>query len=178
MKSLTEQLSTYKSVHLNHKNIWTHFIGIPLIIWAVALMISSLGFTVTLTELTFHVNLMMVISLVILCYYIILSPQLAVLALLLFGPLIYSALMLSSIDNKWLVALAAFTVGWIFQFIGHGFEKAKPAFIDDLNQLLIGPLFLLAELYFACGGLAQLNKKVTEQALVKRTQFEEKRASS
>ena len=31
--------------------------------------------------------------------------------------------------------------------IGHGYEKAKPAFMDDLNQLLIGPFFLMAELF-------------------------------
>ncbi|WP_252345987.1 Mpo1-like protein, partial [Shewanella indica] len=40
MKSAVEQLSTYKSVHLNPTNIKSHFIGIPLIIWSVFLMLS------------------------------------------------------------------------------------------------------------------------------------------
>ncbi|OKY25426.1 DUF962 domain-containing protein [Thalassotalea sp. PP2-459] len=172
MKSLTTQLSTYKSVHLNHKNIWTHVVGIPLIIWAAALMLSSIEFTVTFTGTDIKVNLLTIISLMILGYYFILSPTLALVAFLLFGPLIYSALALSSMDHKWFVAIGAFSIGWIFQFIGHGYEKAKPAFVDDLNQLLIGPLFLLAELCFACGKLSDLNKEVTRLAIEKRQVFE------
>lgn len=172
MKSLTAQLSTYKSVHLNQKNIWTHIVGIPIIIWAIALMISSITFSITLTDVAVQVNLLTVISLCILTYYVFLSPQLALLALILFGPIVYSAILLSSIEHKWLIAITAFIIGWIFQFIGHGYEKAKPAFVDDLNQLLIGPLFLLAELYFACGGAPVLHKEVTQQAIEKRKLFE------
>ena len=41
MKSAAEQLSTYKSVHLNQRNIQTHFIGIPLIIWSAFLLLAT-----------------------------------------------------------------------------------------------------------------------------------------
>ena len=39
-------------------------------------------------------------------------------------------------------------VGWVFQFVGHYFEGKKPAFVDDLIGLLVGPLFLVAEVAF------------------------------
>ncbi|WP_116387011.1 Mpo1-like protein, partial [Cupriavidus oxalaticus] len=39
----------------------------------------------------------------------------------------------------------------IIQFIGHYYEGRKPAFVDDLAGLLIGPLFLVAETAFALG---------------------------
>ncbi|MCS6945240.1 MAG: DUF962 domain-containing protein, partial [Sutterellaceae bacterium] len=37
------------------------------------------------------------------------------------------------------------------QFVGHYFEGRKPAFLDDLLGLLIGPLFVVAEAGFALG---------------------------
>ncbi|MGB0494722.1 MAG: Mpo1-like protein, partial [Kangiellaceae bacterium] len=40
MKTIVEQLSTYKSVHLNKKNIKTHFVGVPLIVWAIFVLFS------------------------------------------------------------------------------------------------------------------------------------------
>jgi uncharacterized membrane protein YGL010W len=54
--------------------------------------------------------------------------------------------------SAWLgSALGLFVVGWVIQFIGHAFEGRKPAFVDDLVGLLIGPLFLVAEVAFALG---------------------------
>ena len=41
--------------------------------------------------------------------------------------------------------------GWILQFIGHHYEGKKPAFVDDIMGLAIGPLFVLAELSFELG---------------------------
>jgi uncharacterized membrane protein YGL010W len=52
----------------------------------------------------------------------------------------------------WLaVGIVLFVVGWALQFLGHYYEGRKPAFVDDLLGLLIGPLFVVAELGFAIG---------------------------
>ena len=60
----------------------------------------------------------------------------------------------------WLASgLGLFGVGWIIQFIGHYYEGRKPAFFDDVMGLLIGPLFVAAELGFAMG----LRKEVQAQ---------------
>lgn len=40
---------------------------------------------------------------------------------------------------------AMFVVGWIFQFVGHRFEGRSPAFLKNLLHLLVGPLWILAE---------------------------------
>ena len=37
-----------------------------------------------------------------------------------------------------------FMVGWVFQFVGHAWEAHSEAFFDDLRGLLVGPLFVLA----------------------------------
>jgi uncharacterized membrane protein YGL010W len=43
-------------------------------------------------------------------------------------------------------------VGWSFQFLGHAvFERRRPAFVDDLSQTLIGPMFVVAKMLVWCG---------------------------
>ena len=43
----------------------------------------------------------------------------------------------------WQVSLIIFVVAWIGQFIGHKIEGAKPSFFEDIQYLLIGPLWLM-----------------------------------
>ncbi|MDP1165166.1 Mpo1-like protein, partial [Klebsiella pneumoniae] len=46
----------------------------------------------------------------------------------------------------WLViGVGSFVVGWVFQFVGHYYEGRKPAFVDDLVGLLVGPMFVVGE---------------------------------
>lgn len=49
------------------------------------------------------------------------------------------------------VSFMIFFVAWIFQFIGHKIEKAKPSFFDDIKFLLIGPAWLLHFIYKKLG---------------------------
>jgi len=183
MKSAIEQLSSYKSVHLNRKNIRTHFIGIPMIIWSIALLLASISFElnsslmeeiVGIKAITF--TLTGILSIAVLTYYFMLSLPLAILSFVLFGPLIWSVHEVVKTEHHVTIAISVFVLGWIIQFIGHYYEKAKPAFMDDLNQLLIGPLFVIAEIYFLLGAGKILNKKITEKAVEKRRIFEQKKA--
>ncbi|WDE03018.1 DUF962 domain-containing protein [Thalassomonas viridans] len=184
MKTITEQLANYKSVHLNRNNIITHFIGIPLIIWSIALLLSTVSFTVEITSSSlpaflsgsYHFTLALVIAAAVLVYYFILHVPLALMILICFFPLFYSAHFSAQGEGPYLLAGTVFFVGWVFQFIGHGFEKAKPAFIDDLNQLLIGPLFLIAEIYFALGLNKSMAKDIHDRAVEKRCQLEQAKA--
>lgn len=42
-------------------------------------------------------------------------------------------------------SIGIFTVGWVFQFVGHFYEKKKPAFMDDvIGFLAVGPLFVFS----------------------------------
>ena len=74
------------------------------------------------------------------------------------------------------IAISVFVIGWVIQFIGHHYEKAKPAFFDDINQLLIGPLFVIAEVYFLLGQGKALDKDITKKAIEKRRLFEREKA--
>ncbi|WP_371372850.1 DUF962 domain-containing protein [Thalassotalea aquiviva] len=161
MKSLEHLLSTYKSVHLNKQNIATHFIGIPLILWSVALLFATLSFTVVGID----TNVMQVLAVVIFTYYLLLDVKLGLIAILLIAPIWFHAQSFVAHQSPYLLAIGVFVIGWLFQFIGHFFEKAKPAFFDDLKQLLIGPLFLVAELCFLIGLFSQLEQQISKEAL-------------
>ena len=177
MKSITEQLSTYKSVHLNSDNIKTHFVGIPLIIWSVALLLNIVSFELMIDGQPLTLGLATIIGLVALIYYVVLYIPMAILVLIIFGPIVYSTHLLAEHEYVIAIAVGVFVVGWILQFIGHAYEKAKPAFVDDLNQLLIGPLFLIAEIYFALGLNKAMEESVYNEAVDKRKEFERKKAA-
>jgi len=178
MKSAVEQLSTYKSVHLNKKNVMTHFVGVPAIIWALMVWLNLVELPVTLEDSGQSLTLAMPIFAGILVYYFILHTKLAIGQVCFFLPTFYLAYHISLMENAGWIALVVFVIAWIFQFVGHHFEKAKPAFVDDLNQLLIGPLFMMAEVFFMLGGLKKLEKEITPLAIEKRRAFEAKSKSA
>jgi uncharacterized membrane protein YGL010W len=44
------------------------------------------------------------------------------------------------------LAIVLFVLAWIGQFIGHAIEGRRPAFFDNVVQLLIGPAWLVGKL--------------------------------
>jgi uncharacterized membrane protein YGL010W len=40
--------------------------------------------------------------------------------------------------SLWKPAAALFVVGWIFQFVGHAYERKPPEFMSDWRFLLVG----------------------------------------
>ena len=42
------------------------------------------------------------------------------------------------VSGFWVVPVASFVVGWIFQFVGHAFERKPPEFFKDWRFLLVG----------------------------------------
>ncbi len=50
------------------------------------------------------------------------------------------------IGGLWPWALALFVVGWVFQFIGHIYEKKPPEFFKDWRFLLVGLRWWFAKL--------------------------------
>ena len=68
---------------------------------------------------------------------------LAFLSLCIFGNAQIAELM-----PLWQASLGIFVVAWIGQFYGHKLEGAKPSFFDDLKFLLIGPAWILDDIFF------------------------------
>lgn len=150
MKTITEQMAYYEAYHKNAWNKATHVVGIPLIIFALFVLLS--WFNVLIYGVP--VTAAMVFAAGVLAYYFILDKGLAVLMLVLTVPMIYGAyrVALWPWGEGLPVFVGAFVGGWIFQLVGHiVFEHRKPAFTDNLIQLLIGPLFIAAEGLYVAG---------------------------
>jgi uncharacterized membrane protein YGL010W len=45
----------------------------------------------------------------------------------------------------WPLPVALFVVGWIFQFVGHAFERKPPEFLKDWRFLFVGLRWWLAK---------------------------------
>jgi len=168
MKKIEEVLAQYKSVHFNKTNIVTHFIGIPLIIWAVTLLLSLNVFHIEIFSMSVLLTPAYVFFTCALIYYFMLHIKLAIGMTLYVAINLYLVSFVTSQPSALYIAIIVFVIGWVFQFIGHYYEKAKPAFVDDLGQFLIGPLFLLAEVYFLLGWEKPLEEKITPIAITKR----------
>ena len=74
-------------------------------------------------------------------------------------------------------ALGVFIIAWIGQFIGHWYEGLKPAFFDDIGQLLIGPFFIMTEYYYLLGLMVPYADEVRKVASKKRRKIEDARRS-
>lgn len=166
MKTLEQQLANYALYHRDKRNINTHFIGIPLIVLAVIyLLYIPIGVWFGIDFKLAHIAIMAVTA-----YYLALSPLLGILMLMVLSAMDALVDFSGQFLNQYLpggmltAGIAIFVIGWIFQFIGHYYEGKKPAFVDDLIGLVIGPLFVLVEVLFKFGFFQQLEKNIIEIA--------------
>lgn len=149
MKTLTEQLAGYAAYHRDRRNITTHYVGIPLITVAVAVLIARPMFTVGGWVLSPAV----VVAVLFALYYLRLDLRYGlVMTAVLVSSVVFAHGVAAMDTVTWLsVGVTLFVVGWVLQFVGHWYEGRKPAFVDDIIGLVIGPLFVAAEIGFALG---------------------------
>ena len=162
MKSLAEDLARYAAYHRDARNRATHYVGIPLIVFAVAVLLSRPQWQLG----GIRISPAVIGAAGSIVYYFLRDAGLG----LLMAPVLGLALWLGAWvalqgTSLWLaVGLGTLAVGWACQFVGHFFEGRKPAFLDDLASLLIGPLFVLAEALFALGFYRALRAELAVRA--------------
>ena len=147
MKTLTDHLAQYGAYHRDPRNISTHFVGVPMIMLAVTILLSRPAWAVG----GLLVTPALLVAVATGIFYLRLDLRFgAFMALVLALSLTVSQWLAAQSTSVWLGAgIGLFVVGWIIQFIGHYYEGKKPAFVDDLVGLFVGPLFLAAEAAFA-----------------------------
>ena len=143
-------LRQYAETHRDRRNIVTHFIGVPLVVFAVGLALSRPalavgGLTLTPGWLAF--------ALVALWYVTRGHLGIGVVTALGVGLLVGLAHQLGggTLGQGVAWAAACFVAGWGAQLIGHYYEGRKPAFADDPAGELAGPMFLVLELLAPLG---------------------------
>ena len=158
MKSLVDHLSQYAAYHRDPHNIATHFVGIPLIVIAVATLLSRPQWM--------GISPAVLVILASTVFYLRLELRLGLLMTLLLALTVWLGHALAGLGTAaWLGwGIGLFVVGWVFQFVGHYYEGRKPAFIDDVTGLIVGPLFVVVELGFLLGWREDLRREMALRA--------------
>ncbi|MBO1541030.1 Mpo1-like protein [Pseudomonas sp. OA65] len=162
MKSLVDHLSQYAAYHRDPRNIASHFIGIPLIFVAVAVLLSRPGWPMGAVL----VSPALLVAVASAWFYLRLELRLGVLMTVLLGLAVWLGQVLAA-QSTWVwlgSGLGMFVVGWVIQFVGHYYEGRKPAFVDDLTGLIVGPLFVVVEAGFLLGLRGELKRAIEERA--------------
>ena len=165
MKNLIDHLSQYAAYHRDTRNITTHFIGVPLIVLAVSILLSRPGWSSgSLGELWLSPALLATVAATL--FYLRLDRPLGIaLGVVLVLFLWIGAHLAQQSTRVWLGSgVGLFVVGWVIQFIGHYYEGRKPAFVDDITGLIIGPLFVTAEAAFLMGMRKKLQNSIEGRA--------------
>jgi len=162
MRSIQENLTQYAAYHRDRRNIATHFVGVPMIVFSIILALNVAHFSVGPVQATLAV----VVAVAAILYYVALDVVLgvtmaAILLLMCAGASEITARTTTGGALGW--ALGIFVVGWALQYWGHYFEGMKPAFYDDVKQLLIGPVFVLAEAFFLFGAKPELRRYIEDR---------------
>ena len=162
-RSATELLNQYAEYHRDRRNIVTHFVGVPMIVFGVGVLLAGYSFVLAGWVLT---PAWLVFAAVAAWYLtrghlgIGLATTVGVGLLMVLAHQVSGAPLLT-----WLAwRLGFFVVGWIIQFIGHYYEGKKPAFADDLVGLLVGPMFVVLELLAPLGLFKDLMARIEAHA--------------
>ena len=163
MRNLEQHITQYAAYHRDRRNIATHFVGVPMIVFSVVLALVPWAIG--------GVNVALIAIAVGSLYYLILDRGLGTAMLLFLFVCYLIAIYLNAslnarsghVGTVMTIAALLFVVGWVIQFLGHKYEGMKPAFTDDMIGLAIGPLFIMTELFFMLGLKSALKKYVEDR---------------
>jgi len=151
-------MAVYAAYHRNRWNRLTHFIGVPAIIFAILIPMNWLSFGEGVTLAHVFVG-------VVLAYYFLLDVPLALATTVAVAALLLAAKAVAGtgVASSWIWFGVFFVGGWVFQLVGHVFEGRRPALSDNLFQIFIAPIFLVAEVFFALGLKRDVLRKIEDR---------------
>jgi uncharacterized membrane protein YGL010W len=159
VKTLEEEMALYSAYHRDPRNKATHFVGVPLIMLAILIPLSLVRFDMAGLGITAA----MLVAAAVLAYYFVLDLALAAAMLAVLAVLIWLAELIAAggAARGWAWFGILFVGGWTLQFVGHVFEGRRPAFFDNVLQVFVAPIFLMAEVFFALGYKPEVRKRLS-----------------
>jgi uncharacterized membrane protein YGL010W len=158
-----ELLVQYARRHRDRRNIATHVVGIPMIVFGVGVLLArghvgSADAAVSAAWVAWGLATLWYVTRGHLLLGLTVSLGQAVLFAL-------AHLVAGGSVAQWLGwAFGFFFAGWILQLLGHYYEGRKHLLADDLAGLLVGPMFVAAEALFAFGLARGLAAEVERRA--------------
>ena len=153
------QMAMYTTYHRDRRNRLTHFFGIPAIIVSLLAALALVRFEIGSATL----SLALVIGVAAWVLWIVLDRPIGLTMGLFMIPSMALAewvVVTQTTATVWTVFAILFVGGWALQLWGHVYEGRRPALLSNLFQALIGPMFLVAEIFFALGLRRDLESRV------------------
>ena len=153
------QMAMYVTYHRDARNRATHFLGIPAIVFSL-IQLSAL---VRLPLGEDGISLAPVLTAAVWALWVALNRPIGLAMALFLGPCVLLAEWVAATQGTatvWWVFGATFVGGWALQLWGHVYEGKRPALLSNLFQALIGPMFLVAEIFEHLGWQKDLRDRV------------------
>ena len=88
-----------------------------------------------------------VVLIFVLIFYIRLSVSMAFKIAILSAICLVVNYYIGQFVPLWIFSIGVFVIAWIGQFYGHNIEGKKPSFLKDLQFLMIGPAWVVENLF-------------------------------
>ena len=151
MQTLQQLLDKYAESHQNKTNKIIHYFCVPAIFFSVIGLLMSIPSNL-IKDLTgisdyLYANWGVVALIPVLLFYIRLSLKMTFLILGFSILCILGNFQMKVFVELWQVSVVIFVIAWIIQFYGHKIEGKKPSFLDDIKFLMIGPAWILDDIF-------------------------------
>lgn len=151
MRTLNQWFDEYAVSNQNPKNKAIHYLCVPAIFFSIIGLLMSIPSLFLSNIFSFNMpileNWAVVFLLFALVFYIRLSVVMAIKIALFSVFCLLLNYYVSTLIPLWIFSLIIFAIAWIGQFYGHQIEGKKPSFLKDLQFLLIGPAWVLDNLF-------------------------------
>ena len=151
MQTLQQLLDKYAESHQNKTNKIIHYFCVPAIFFSVIGLLMSIPSDL-IKDLTgisdsLYANWGVVALIPVLLFYIRLSLKMTFLILGFSILCILGNFQMKVFVELWQASVVIFVIAWIIQFYGHKIEGKKPSFLDDIKFLMIGPAWILDDIF-------------------------------
>lgn len=160
LRPALDLLKRYAEYHRDRRNIVTHFFGVPMIVFAVGVLLTRPAFGA-------WTPCWALFALAAAWYVTRGEFALGLATTAGIGLLMLAAHRVSDGAGtaQWLAwGFGFFVAGWVIQFVGHYYEGRRPALADDLVGLLVGPMFVVMELLALLGLFKGLVGRIEQHA--------------
>jgi len=151
MRTLEQWFEEYAVSHQNPKNKAIHYVCVPAIFFSIVGLLMSIpsGFIANTLKLNAPIieNWAVVVLLFVLVFYIRLSVAMAIKIAIFSAICLVANYYIGQVFPLWIFSIGVFVIAWIGQFYGHNIEGKKPSFLKDLQFLMIGPAWVVENLF-------------------------------
>jgi uncharacterized membrane protein YGL010W len=147
MKTLNHWFEEYAVSHQNTTNKAIHYICVPAIFFSIVGLLMSIPFRFTNFNLPIIENWAVIVLIFVIVFYLRLSFAMAVKMAIFSVVCLILNNYISQYMSLWKFSVGVFIIAWIGQFYGHKLEGKKPSFLKDLQFLMIGPAWVVNNLF-------------------------------